>query len=128
MVAQKGKITCTNCLHHHGILYTIRKTCPCNKLLFSCENENINRKFDTLNILAQNIDCGYTLEPPRRGGSNEYPQPMVWNRNKKICIIGQIGYCTGGNFNIHIWAWSASPSVRRNVELSQPRPLSHIYR
>ena len=25
---------------------------------------------------AQNIDCGYTLEPPRRGSSNEYPQSM----------------------------------------------------
>ena len=25
---------------------------------------------------AQNIDCGYLLEPPRRGGSNEYPQSM----------------------------------------------------
>ena len=24
-------------------------------------------------------------------------------------IIWQIGYCIGGNFNIHIWAWSASP-------------------
>ena len=23
-----------------------------------------------------NIDCGYSLEPPRRGGSNEYPQFM----------------------------------------------------
>ena len=28
-------------------------------------------------IFAQNIDCGYTLEPPQRGGSNEYPQSMV---------------------------------------------------
>ena len=27
-------------------------------------------------IFAKNIDCGYSLEPPRRGGSNEYPQPM----------------------------------------------------
>ena len=27
-------------------------------------------------ISAQNIDCGYLLEPPRRGGSNEYPQSM----------------------------------------------------
>ena len=27
-------------------------------------------------IFAQNIDCGYLLEPPRRGGSNEYPQSM----------------------------------------------------
>ena len=24
-------------------------------------------------ISAQNIDCGYSLEPPRRGGCNEYP-------------------------------------------------------
>ena len=23
-------------------------------------------------ISAQNIDCGYSLEPPLRGGSNEY--------------------------------------------------------
>ena len=27
-------------------------------------------------ISAQNIDCGYSLEPPRRGDSNEYPQSM----------------------------------------------------
>ena len=24
-------------------------------------------------ICAQNVDCGYSLEPPCRGGSNEYP-------------------------------------------------------
>ena len=27
-------------------------------------------------ISAQNIDRGYSLEPPRRGGSKEYPQFM----------------------------------------------------
>ena len=27
-------------------------------------------------IFAQTIDCGYLLEPPRRGCSNEYPQSM----------------------------------------------------
>ena len=31
-------------------------------------------------ISAQNIDCGYLLEPPQRGGSNEYPQSMVLSR------------------------------------------------
>ena len=31
---------------------------------------------DISHISAQNIDCGYSLEPPRRGGSNEYPQSM----------------------------------------------------
>ena len=34
-------------------------------------------------ISAQNIDCGYSLEPPRRGGSNEYPQSMFFSRNMK---------------------------------------------
>ena len=29
-------------------------------------------------ISAQNVDCGYSLDPPRRGGSNEYPQSMFW--------------------------------------------------
>ena len=27
-------------------------------------------------FLLKNIDGGYSLEPPRRGGSNEYPQSM----------------------------------------------------
>ena len=32
--------------------------------------------------------CGYSLEPPRRGGSNEYPQSNVLSRNmKKIRIF-----------------------------------------
>ena len=35
-------------------------------------------------IFAQNIDCGYTLEPPHRCGSNEYPQSMFSSKNKKI--------------------------------------------
>ena len=37
---------------------------------------------DIFHISAQNIDCGYSLELPRRGGSNEYPQ-YVLSRNKK---------------------------------------------
>ena len=28
-------------------------------------------------------DCVYTLEPPRRGGSNEYPQSMCLSKSKK---------------------------------------------
>ena len=38
---------------------------------------------DIFHISAQNIDCGYLLEPPRRGGSNKYPQSMFLTRNKK---------------------------------------------
>ena len=35
-------------------------------------------------ISAQNIDCGYLLEPPRQGGSNEYPQSVFWAEIWKI--------------------------------------------
>ena len=35
---------------------------------------------DIFYISAQNIDCGYSLEMPRRGGSNECPQFMFLNR------------------------------------------------
>ena len=38
---------------------------------------------DIFHTSAQNIDCGYSLEPPRRGGSNEYRQSMFLSRNKK---------------------------------------------
>ena len=31
----------------------------------------------SFHISTQNIDCGYSLEPPRRGGSNELPQSML---------------------------------------------------
>ena len=35
-------------------------------------------------FLLKNIDCGYSLEPPRRGGSNECPQSMFWAEIWKI--------------------------------------------
>ena len=37
-------------------------------------------------FLLQNIDCGYSLEPPRRGGSNVYPQSMFGAKVRKIGI------------------------------------------
>ena len=50
--------------------------------------------FDIFLVFAQNIDCGFTLEPPRRGGYNKYPQSMFWIKNKKkgIPCIPQF-YC-----------------------------------
>ena len=61
--------------------YIITKTCPCNK---QGKFEKIHKKkLDIFLIFAQNIDCGYKLEPPWRGGSNEYPQSIFWSKNKK---------------------------------------------
>ena len=53
-------------------------------------------------ISAQNIDCGYSLEPPRWGGSNEYPQPMFWAEIWKISknFIWKFSFFGGKIFNI----------------------------
>ena len=37
---------------------------------------------DVSHSSAQKIDCKYSLEPPHRGGSNEYLQSMILSRNK----------------------------------------------
>ena len=65
----------------------ITNTCPCNiqRLFSPVKIKNFIIKIDIFVIFAQNIDCGYTLEPPRRG-SNEYPQFMFWSKNKKTGI------------------------------------------
>ena len=41
-----------------------------------------DKKSDILHISAESIDCRYSLEPPRRGGSNAYPQSMFLSKNK----------------------------------------------
>ena len=63
----------------------ITKTCLFKYTEFLLpKNENFQIKnSDIFLISAQNIDCGYSLEPPQRGGSNEYPQSMFLSRNKK---------------------------------------------
>ena len=61
------------------------------RLFKNIENFTIkNWKFsdknsDIFQISTQNIDCGYSLEPPR-GGSNEYPQSTFLSRNKKKSV------------------------------------------
>ena len=54
---------------------TIRKHAYSNILkILPPKNENFQIKTsDIFHVSAQNIDCGYSLEPPHRGGSNEYP-------------------------------------------------------
>ena len=38
-------------------------------------------------IFLLKTDCGYSLEPPRRGSSNEYPQSMFLSKNMKNNIF-----------------------------------------
>ena len=44
--------------------------------------KNFQVIFGYFSYFCSRIDCGYSLEPPRRGGSNEYPQSMFLSRNK----------------------------------------------
>ena len=55
------------------------------QMYWKFDHQKIFRKkqSDIFLISAQNIDCGYSLEPPRQGGSNEYPQSMFLSRSKK---------------------------------------------
>ena len=67
---------------------------------------------DIFHISAQNIDCGYSLEPPRRGGSNEYPLSMYLSRNKKNNVYPckpqfyyiRVGF-KGGQHYIGMFSW-----------------------
>ena len=64
---------------------TLRKHAYSNILkILLPKNENFQIKnSDIFRISALSIDCGYSLEPPQRGGSNKYPQSMFLSRNNK---------------------------------------------
>ena len=73
----------THLFSHYGLHYKntpvqIYRKFQLQKLkIFEIKNSDI------FHISAQNVDCGSSLEPPRRGGSNEYRQSMFLSRYKK---------------------------------------------
>ena len=71
---------CSKGRHGYCFFYVIRKTCPCNVYPLEPHFYVVKLGFAGVYLfflfLLQNIDCGYSLEPPRRGGSNVYPQSM----------------------------------------------------
>ena len=46
-------------------------------------NMSVHEQCDNFLIFAQNIDRGYMLEPPHRGGSNEYPGSIFKSKIRK---------------------------------------------
>ena len=51
-------------------------------------------------IFAPNIDCGYTLELHKRGGTNEYTNSMSWIKKGKR-ILCDLYYIKAGLKAIH---------------------------
>ena len=76
----RGQLCIDNSMWHsiECLSRTLRKHAYSNILKFyNQKKEKFQiKKSDIFHISAQNIDCGYSLEPPRRGGSNEYPQSV----------------------------------------------------
>ena len=71
-----GPVTHNEALRKHASS-NILKTLQPKPEKFQIKNSDI------FYISAQNIDCGYSLEPPRRGGSHESPQSMFWAEIRK---------------------------------------------
>ena len=67
--------------HYENMPVQIYRKSPPKTENFQIKNSDI------FHISAQNVDCGYTLEPPRQGGSSAYPQSMFLSRNKKKMYI-----------------------------------------
>ena len=79
--------TLTLCHTYHKN-WTITKICLYNFDPLKPHFYKVKLRFTVVYIIflifVQNIDCGYSLEPPRQGGSNEYPQSMFWAEIWKI--------------------------------------------
>ena len=67
-------------------LIIITKTCLFEYIEnFTTKNWKFSDKnSDIFHIIAQNIDCGHSLEPPRRGDSIEYPPSKFSAEIRKI--------------------------------------------
>ena len=63
---------------------------------------------DILHIFALYIDCEYSLEPPRRGGSNEYHNLCFWAEIRKIMYTP-----VNPSFTIKKWGLRGSILYRR---------------
>ena len=49
-----------------------------------CPTDKTYLKLTVFLFLEENIFCGYSLEAPPWGASNEYPQHMYSSKNKKL--------------------------------------------
>ena len=106
---------------------------------FTTKNENfqIKKKSDISHISAQNIDCRYSLESPRRGSSDKHQQSMFLRRNKKYNVYPckpqfyyiKVGF-KGVKFRdvFYLYLRIASPVIRlssRRLRKETKRPTGH---
>ena len=79
-----GRITTKMISFRPSAMKSLRKHAYLNTLKISLpKTESFQTKILIFLISAKNIYCRCSLEPPHRGGSNEYTQYMFLSRNKK---------------------------------------------
>ena len=66
-------------------------------------------------FLLENIDCGYSLEPPQWGGSNVYPKSMFKSKKRKILYFSSENYYFYSREILMYIAWACL----RNAEISK---------
>ena len=82
------RFTPKSCVEHFDFGVIITKTCLYNFDPIKTHFYKVKLGFTGVYIIflisAKNIECGYSLEPPRRAGSNGYPQSMfcaeIWKK------------------------------------------------
>ena len=72
------------------------------KPYFYIVKQGFNGVYIIFLILLKNINCGYLLEPPFCGGSNQYPQSMFWAEIWKVSefFTWKFSFFGGEIFNI----------------------------
>ena len=106
---------------------TITKTCLYNfnplKPQFYIVKLGFTGVYIIFLFLLKNINCGYSLEAPRRAGSNEYPKSMfwaeIWNISEfffiwKFSVFGGIIFYIFDQACLRNWS---KVSTGRNVSL-----------
>ena len=86
-------------------------------------------------LAKKNIYCGYSLEPPRRGGSNEYPQSMFWVEIWKISdffFLSEnfpflvVKFSIYLNRRVFVMEWARRMvKVKERKQTNEPSDLSH---
>ena len=89
-------VTCAICVQRIHIYVeqptSLRKHAYSNilKILQPKTGKFPDKNYDIFHISAQNIDCGYSLEPPRRGGSCYRLGEAVLTSTHNLCFRAKI--------------------------------------
>ena len=109
VIIRSASIRCFLWVLHQAYVFmkkweTLRKHAYSNILKISSpKTENFRIKIsDIFHTSVQNIDCGYSLELPRRGGSNKYPQSMFLSKNIKTNVYPCISYIIRFLINVQV--------------------------